>query len=622
MNDHKTLLRISTAGSVDDGKSTLIGRLLFDTGNVASDTIKANTDKNAKLELANLTDGLRSEREQKITIDVAYRYFSSSTRKFILADCPGHEQYTRNMATGASTADLAIILIDGVNGITEQTKRHSFVLSLLGVRHFLVVINKMDLLDYSEEKYGQICRDYKKFSKKLDVPHVEFIPISALEGDNVVHPSKNMKWFQGSTVMNFLDQVYVDGDNNSVDSRFLVQYVSRPRNGVRVYNGQMLSGRLRDGDEVVVTPSLQSAKIAKLKHYTTPISSACYPQVVSLELDKNIDISRGTILAPKKNMLSSTNQIDCTLVWMDETPLDQNKTYLLKHKSGTIQARVEELDYRFDINNISRVTADTLKLNEIGRLRFSLAQELFFDDYRKNRETGSFILIDAHSNHTVAAGMIQSKNTLSAPPSEAKLQTIRNIRRETGKVSKSDKSKRLAQNPMTVWLTGLSGSGKSTLATGLEALLFEQGFLASRLDGDNLRFGLNKDLGFQQRDRDENIRRVAETAKLFNDSGLITICSFISPSAGQREQAKKIIGAENFIEVYVKSSLATCEQRDPKGLYKKARSGEIQNFTGITAPYDIPTNPKIIIDTEQNDLETSLAVLAEHVLNAIRLTNF
>ncbi|QRY62967.1 adenylyl-sulfate kinase [Gordonia sp. PDNC005] len=588
------LLRIATAGSVDDGKSTLIGRLLYDSKSIFTDQLEAvertsaqRGDETADLSL--LTDGLRAEREQGITIDVAYRYFSTPARKFIIADSPGHVQYTRNMVTGASTADLAIILVDARKGVLEQTRRHAFLSSLLGIPHLTVCVNKMDLVDYSQGRYEEIVDEFTAFAAKLNVTDVMFIPISALRGDNVVDKSEVMDWYTGRPLLGHLETVHIASDRNLIDARFPVQYVIRPQRGDgfdhRAFAGTVAGGALAVGDKVVALPGGFGTEVAKIwgpggSEMTEAVAGAA----VSIELADEIDIVRGDMLVRPGNRPHVGRDLDAMVCWFSEsTVLAEGNTYLMLCGTRETRVSVTSLTYRLDVNTLHRdADADLIELNEIARVELHCQHPMMFDEYRRNRATGSFILIDESTNATVAAGMI------GAPVSHDT-----NVVWQATKVSREHRSYRGA----TIWLTGLSGSGKSTLATELERRFVAEGRPAYLLDGDNLRHGLNADLGFGDDDRRENIRRTAEVASLFADSGAVALVSLISPFAAERQRAREIHAARDipFYEVFVDTPLDDCEARDPKGLYARARAGEITQFTGIDSPYERPVTPELVI---------------------------
>ena len=626
-NAAKDLLRFSAVGSVDDGKSTLIGRLLHDTKSIYEDQLSSLRSDSSRIgtgpeiDFALLTDGLRAEREQGITIDVAYRYFSSPRRNFIIADTPGHEQYTRNMATGASTAHLAIILIDAKHGILTQTRRHSFIASLLGIPRLLVAVNKMDLVGYAQPVFDRIVAEFTDFATRLGITDLKFIPISALHGDNVVAWSPKMPWYHGESVLDHLETVYIGSDRNLVDFRFPIQYVIRPHQHFRGYAGQIVSGVVKVGDEVLVLPSMRTTRVRSILSYGGAHDYAFAPMSVTMTLEDEIDLSRGDLLVHPMNLPSVQSSFEAMVVWMAETPMKVGQPYLVKHTTRTTRATVQQLHYQVDVNTLSRGSAQTLGLNEIGRVAFQSTQKLFLDPYKKNRLTGSFIVVDPLSNGTVAAGMvidrlpedrIQSTAIgLSAPRSE-------HIRAEVSRVSAGEREQLLGQRAVTLWLTGLSGSGKSSIARELEQRLYAEGRHVYVLDGDNLRFGLNRDLSFSRSDRSENIRRAAEVARLFNDAGTIVIVPIISPFRDDRDRARTIIGPERFVEVYLSTPLAVCETRDVKGLYRKARAGEIAEFTGISSPYEPPEHPALAIDTSGLGLAECVELLQAAIASKLR----
>jgi bifunctional enzyme CysN/CysC len=615
--ERSSLLRFSTAGSVDDGKSTLIGRLLHDSKNVYDDHIAA-LEKKAKtkgvdvIDLSLLTDGLRAEQEQGITIDVAYRYFSTPKRRFILADTPGHEQYTRNMATGASTADLTIILIDARKGVLTQTKRHSFIASLLGVPRLLVAVNKMDLVGYQQSVFDAITQEYTEFASKLGIREIKFIPVSALAGDYVVKPSDAMPWYTGGTIMEYLESVYVAGDRNHVDFRFPVQYVIRPDQNYRGYAGQIRSGHVHVGDEIIVLPSLKRSTVRSIDYmHSDPaqreLPSAASPQSVVISLADEIDISRGDMLVRAHNVPQVKREFEAMMVWMSETPMDCSRSYILMHTSRQTKAFLQAVSYRMNVNTLHREEGKPLGLNEIGRVSIATKTPLFVDSYERNRATGNFIVVDEDTFQTVAGGMIidrqpQELDHYTTTSGSSKMRSDF-IHREDGEITRESREEAFGYRAVTVWCTGLSGSGKSTVAKALEARLFAQGRPVYRLDGDNVRFGLNQNLGFSKDDRRENIRRVAEVAKLFNDAGVSVVCSLISPMAIDRERARQIVGPDSFIEVYLSTPLEECEKRDPHGLYRKARAGEISEFTGVSAPYEAPEQPEVELNTSDLSVE-------------------
>lgn len=609
-----TLLRIATAGSVDDGKSTLIGRLLYDSKAVMEDQWAA-VEKTSKerghdyTDLALVTDGLRAEREQGITIDVAYRYFATPRRKFIIADTPGHIQYTRNMVTGASTAQLVIVLVDARQGLLEQSRRHAFLASLLGIQHIVLAVNKMDLIDWDRSKFEAIKDEFHSFAARLDVQDVATIPLSALHGDNVVTKSDRAPWYEGPSLLSHLEEVYIAGDRNLVDVRFPVQYVIRPQthehHDHRSYAGTVASGVMRPGDEVVVLPVGKTSKITAIEGPNGVIDEAFPPMAVSISLADDIDISRGDMIARTNNQPRVTQEFDATVCWMaDAASLEPGRDYVIKHTTRTTRARVTALDYRLDVNTLHRdKTATALKLNELGRISLRTQVPLLLDEYTRNASTGSFILIDPNTNGTVAAGMVlRDVKAQKASPNTVRHQSL---------VTAADRASR----GRTVWLTGLSGAGKSSVAMLVEQKLLEKGVPAYVLDGDNLRHGLNADLGFSMADRAENLRRLAHVAMLLADSGQTVLVPAISPLAEHREMARKVhadAGFE-FFEVFCDTPLAECEARDPKGLYAKARAGELTHFTGIDSPYQRPKNPdlRLVPDRPLEELAQSVVDLLE-----------
>ena len=593
------LLRLATAGSVDDGKSTLIGRLLFDSKAIFADQLEAveRTSRDRGDEYTNLallTDGLRAEREQGITIDVAYRYFATPKRKFIIADTPGHIQYTRNMVTGASTADLALILIDARQGVLEQSRRHAFIASLLGIPHLVVCVNKMDLVGWSEDRFEEIREDFRAFAMKLEVHDVSFIPMSALLGDNVVDASQNMGWYDGRPLLHHLENVHIASDRNLIDARFPVQYVIRPQSGTdadlhdyRGYAGTVAGGVFKPGDEVAVLPSGFTSTISEIRAPGgAPVAEAFPPQAVTILLTDDIDVSRGDLICRPNNRPSVGQDIDALVCWFSErSTLTPGSRFLLRHTTRQVMAQVELLEYRLDVNTLHRDEgADRLDLNEIGRVRLRTQAPLMFDPYRRNRYTGSLILIDPTTNNTVAAGMITGGE-------QARVSS--NVTWHTNAVDRATR----AATGATLWFTGLSGSGKSTVAVEVERLLVESGRAAYLLDGDNLRHGLNADLGFGAADRAENVRRVGEVAKLFADAGLVSVVSLVSPYRADRNRVRSAHEAAGlrFVEIFVDTPLDICEARDPKGLYARARAGQITGFTGIDDPYEAPDTPDLVL---------------------------
>ena len=611
---NKDLLRFVTAGSVDDGKSTLIGRLLYESKGIYEDQLSSVVEASARvgstggdLDLALVTDGLRAEREQGITIDVAYRYFSTPRRKFIIADTPGHEQYTRNMATGASTAGLVIILIDAKNGVLTQSKRHAFIAALLGIPHVVVAINKMDLVDYSREVYESICSEFTEFAAKLEVHDLTFIPVSALKGDNVVDRSDAMGWYKGSSLLNHLESVHIASDRNLIDLRFPVQYVLRPDRTFRGYLGTVASGTIKPGDDVMIMPSGMPSRIKTVFGPEGDIDEAFPPLAVGVTLEGEIDVSRGDTIVHVNNIPRVDRELDSMIVWMSEEPMQPGKQYLIKHSTRMTPGQISNLRFRVDVNTLHRSRADELGLNEIGRCVVSLTRPIVYDPYTRNRETGSFIVIDRLANSTVGAGMILDRdpNKLAVSP-EKQVRTHKSghVHRHAGEVSEELRTERMGHKPATIWLTGLPGSGKSTIAYELERKLFAAGCNCSVLDGENARLGFSKDLGFSADDRNENLRRAAEVARVLNDAGMICICAFVSPYQASRDQTREILGPQRYMEVYLSAPVDACRQRDAE-LYELADSGEISEFSGVTAPYETPRTADLTIPTHEIDLEES-----------------
>jgi bifunctional enzyme CysN/CysC len=603
-NEHADLLRLTTAGGVDDGKSTLIGRLLHDSKAIFEDQMVSVTADSKRLnrevvDLALLTDGLKAEREEGITIDVAYRYFSTPRRRFIIADTPGHEQYTRNMVTGASTADLSLILVDAQRGLTTQSKRHGFIAALLRTPHVLVLVNKMDLVDWSQDRFNEIREEYEAFAQKLEMTNLSFLPICALTGDNVVHRSEHMDWFGGSPLMSQLETVYVAGNRNLIDLRLPVQFVNRPSSTFRGYCGTLNSGVIRRGDEIMVMPSGRTTQVERIVTQDGDLDFAFASQSVTLTLADEVNVSRGDMIVHPGNQPQVERQAEAMLVWMDETPLKVGATYLFRHTSKETKGTVSQLRFRVDPNDLHRAPAEKLGLNEIGRVQIDLHVPLMMDPYERNRSTGAFVMIDPLTHHTVAAGMIRRPGRPALVDPGEPDPASRNIFHHRGAVSAAERSKVLGgQQSATLWFTGLSGSGKSTLAFAVEKELLRLGCASYVLDGDNVRHGLNRDLGFAPAERTENIRRIAEVAHLMNDAGLIVIAAFIAPYRVDRHRAREVVG-DAFFEVFVDAPIEVCEERDPKGLYAKARRGEISDFTGISAPYEQPENPDVHLKTDQ-----------------------
>jgi bifunctional enzyme CysN/CysC len=607
--ENKDLLRFITCGSVDDGKSTLIGRLLYESKMLFEDqltTLEADSKKlgtqGGNLDFALLVDGLAAEREQGITIDVAYRAFATSKRKFIVADTPGHEQYTRNMATGASTAELAIILIDAQRGVLTQTRRHTFICTLLGIRHIVVCVNKMDLVDYAKSTFDQIEDDYRAFAKDLGLSNITVIPASALRGDNVIERSQAMSWYRGATLMAHLETVPVGDDQSAKPFRMPVQWVSRPNQNFRGFAGTIASGTVRPGDAVKTMPSGRHSVVSRIVTADSDLGEASPGQAVTITFKDEIDVSRGDVLCAANAPLEISDQFEVQLLWMGDEPMLPGRPYLIKSGSKTLPGTLDKLKHKVNVNSLERQAAKTLCLNEIGVCNLELDEPLAFAPYTENKTLGSFIVIDRFTNSTVGMGLITFA-----------LHRAANIHWQATDVSKASRSRMLKQKPRVLWFTGFSGAGKSTIANMVERQLHAKGHLTYLLDGDNVRHGLNRDLGFTDADRVENIRRVAEVAKLMADAGLIVLVSFISPFRSERLMAREGMADGEFIEVFIDTSLAEAEKRDVKGLYAKARRGEIKHFTGISSPYEAPDNPEIRIDTTTIPPETAAGLIVEYL---------
>ena len=606
-HERKELLRFITCGSVDDGKSTLIGRLFYESKMIYEDqlaAIKKDTSRygttGEDVDLALFTDGLEDERQQGITIDVAYRYFSTDRRKFIIADTPGHEQYTRNMATGASTADLAIILIDARHGVLPQTKRHSFIVSLLGIRHIVVAVNKMDIVGYDEAVFEQIKTDYGSFASRLELPDVHFMPISALKGDNVVAHSPNMPWYTGSPLMPLLETVYIGSDRNMEDFRFPVQLVLRPNLDFRGFAGTVASGIIRTGDEVMSLPSRKRSRVKSIVTFDGELGEAFAPQSVTLTLEDEIDSSRGDMLVRPGNVPKVDHRFDAMVVWMTEEPLVPGKQYLFKQTTKVVPGAVNTLRYRVDVNTLHRQPAPTLALNEIGRCQVTLTSPIAFDAYRRNRATGGFIMIDRITNNTIAAGMILDRESDAASGDHWDDQpATEHLHDQPSGVTAAEREARFGQKPATVLLTGLTGAGKSTLAKALERRLFDMGRGVAVLDGQNMRLGISRDLGFSAGERSENLRRSVEIARLFNDAGLICIAAFVAPDEAVRRKAAERVGAERFLVVHLAAPVEVCRRRDTDGHYPRADAGELANFPGVSAAYEPPVKPDLVLPTHE-----------------------
>ena len=602
------LLRFITCGSVDDGKSTLIGRMLYESQMIFDDQVASLKNDSKKygtqgenIDFALLVDGLSAEREQGITIDVAYRFFSSSKRKFIVADTPGHEQYTRNMATGASTAELAILLVDARNGILTQTKRHSFIVSLLGIKNIILAINKMDLVNYDKNIYEKISSEYKLFSKKLNFKNIQSIPISALKGDNIHKKSKYMKWYNDKTLFDYLETTKTK--IQSSDSFVLpVQSVNRPNLNFRGYSGTIAEGKIRKGDELISLPSNQKVKVKDIFVGERSLKTASFKQSITLTIDKEIDTSRGDILCSKNSTVDMADQFNMNVIWMSEDKGFTGRTYLAKIHNISTSIKIMNIKKIYDVNTLEFAAGNELKLNDVAEISISFNKTVPFSTFKENKILGSLIIIDPINNQTMGMGMINFS-----------LRRSQNIQLQNLTINKNLREKINGHKGQVLWMTGLSGSGKSTIANELEKILYSQGKKTYILDGDNIRHGLNKDLGFTDKDRVENIRRVAEVAKLMCDAGLIVITAFISPFRLEREMARSLFEKNDFKEIYISTPLKVAEKRDPKGLYKKARQGKIPNFTGIDSIYEKPTNPDLEIDTSK----VSLSKAVKKILNII-----
>ncbi len=604
-NEKKDLLKFVTAGSVDDGKSTLIGRLLYESAAIYEDQLDSIKDYSRRrgaaaedIDLSLVTDGLRSEREQGITIDVAYRYFSTPRRKFIIADTPGHEQYTRNTATGASTSELMLLLVDATQGVRTQSRRHSFIASLLGIRHLVIAVNKMDLVDYSRDVFDEIHEELSAFMVKLDISDTNFIPVSALKGDNVITRSSNMDWYNGSTLLNYLETVEVASDRNLIDLRLPIQYVCRPDRTFRGYMGSVASGVIRSGDELMVLPSGVSSRVKEIYTQDGVVDEAFPPLPVTVTLEDDIDLGRGDMITHVHNITDVDNTLEAMIVWMSEEPMDVTGNYYFKHLHNLVGGDIVSLRYRINVNTLHREDADALALNQIGRAVIILNRPIPYDPYTRNKATGSFIIIDRITNNTVGAGLIldRAPGELVGTPDRLEERPPDEIKTVSSAVSPETRTERYGQQAATIWLTGLTGSGKTTLARALEKRLFDDGYLCAVFDGENLRMGLNRDLGFAANDRSENVRRAAEVARIFNESGMISICALLSPSAEDRARARKIVGA-NFFEVFLSAPDEVRRDRN-QVLYEKADKGKIRRFPGVTAPYDPPDHSELVLETD------------------------
>ena len=605
----RDLLRFITCGSVDDGKSTLIGRLLYESNMLPDDQLAALAKDSRRfgtqgtgLDFALLLDGLAAEREQGITIDVAYRYFSTERRKFIVADTPGHAQYTRNMATGASTADAAVVLADARKGLLAQTFRHSYIVSLLSVRHVALAVNKMDLVGFAEPRFREIEAQYREFARRIGITDVACIPVSALKGSNILAPSRATPWYRGRSLMTWLETVELDEQRlQKRPFRLPVQWVNRPSMDFRGFSGCIASGTVRPGDRVRVQPSGRESRVARIAAQGGDLPKAVAGQSITLTLAEELDVSRGDLISSADSPAEVADQFEAAVLWMHEAPMLRGRTYLMKIGTRTVSATISPLKHRIDFATLEHQAAEKLELNEIGVCELELDQAVAFDPYAENRDTGGFILIDSLTNHTVGAGMLRFA-----------LRRAHNIHSQHIDVTKSARALMKRQKPCVLWLTGLSGAGKSTIANLLEKKLHASGYHTYILDGDNVRHGLTKDLGFSAADRVENIRRIAEVAKLMVDAGLIVLAAFISPFRAERRMARRLLQNNEFFEVFVDAPLAVAEERDSKGLYKKARRGEIKNFTGIDSPYEAPEAPEIRIDTSTLTPEDAVGqILAE-----------
>lgn len=613
--ENKDLLRFITCGSVDDGKSTLIGRLLYEAKMIFEDQLSALEADSKKmgtqggnLDFALLVDGLAAEREQGITIDVAYRAFTTDKRKFIVADTPGHEQYTRNMATGASTADLAIILIDARKGVLTQTRRHTFIATLLGIRHLVVAINKMDLMDYRQDVFDKIDADYRAFAKTLNVPDVTVIPVSALAGDNIIERSRNMAWYHGPTLMAHLETVPVGDDLDVMAFRMPVQWVNRPDQNFRGFSGTIVSGTVRPGDAIRVLPSARTSTVDRIVTFDGDLKAGVAGQSLTITLKDEVDVSRGDVLCIANDPLEVSDQFETEILWMGDEPMLPGRPYLIKTGTSQLPGSFEELKYKVNVNTMERVAAKSLALNEIGVCNLELDRSIAFAPYAENRHLGSFIIIDRFTNNTIGMGLIRFA-----------LRRAANIHWQALDVNKASRAAKAGQKPTVLWFTGLSGAGKSTIANLVEKRLHAEGHMTYLLDGDNIRHGLNRDLGFTDADRVENIRRVAEVAKLMTDAGLIVLVSFISPFRSERLMARELLLEGEFVEIFVDTPIAEAEKRDVKGLYAKARRGELKNFTGISSPYEKPENPEIRVDTSAISAEKAADEIVSYLVKKERL---
>jgi bifunctional enzyme CysN/CysC len=611
-HERKDLLRFLTCGSVDDGKSTLIGRLLHDSKMIYEDQLASlEADSTTmgttgdEIDLALLTDGLKAEREQGITIDVAYRYFSTSRRKFIIADTPGHEQYTRNMATGASTCQLAVILIDARYGVLAQTKRHSFIASLLGIERVVVAVNKMDLADWSQGRFDEIKSDYLAFAKSLALRDIYFLPMSALLGDNVVEQSTHMLWFEGPPLMEYLEHVDVHPYDGQPQFRFPVQLVSRPDSDFRGFAGTIASGVVRTGDPIVALPSGVPSTVQRIVTFDGDVDVAGTGHAVTITLADEIDVSRGTLLTGGEGRPTRAHDVDAMVVWMSDDETGPGDHYLVQTVNGVCNASIRAIRHRVDIDTLEEIPASTLALNDIARCAIAADQELLFDPYAVNRQTGSFILVNRLTNATVAAGMIiEASSAWDRTP-------VASLNRQVSAITGEERAQRFDQRPVTILFTGLTSAGKSTIATSLERRLFDAGKSTVRLDGENVRMGISRDLGFSAQERSENLRRVSELARLVNDQGLIALAALVAPKESVRDRARELVGDDRYIEVFVDTPIEVCRERDEHGLYEAADRGEIPQFPGVSATYDRPTDTDLRIDTVEQSVEQCVDVIIE-----------
>lgn len=608
----KQLLKFVTCGSVDDGKSTLIGRMLYDAKLLFTDQVQTLEldsqvgNRDGKIDYSLLLDGLMAEREQGITIDVAYRFFTTEKRSFIVADSPGHEEYTRNMAVGASFADLAIILVDASKGVLNQTKRHTRICTLMGIKHFIIAVNKMDLVDYDQAIYNKIFTDIKAVVSIFEgIETIQVIPVSATEGDNIKHKSSHMTWYDDTTLFDYLEDVELNSHTKETGFIMPVQRVSRPNHTFRGFQGEVELGTLNVGDEITVLPSNEKAIIKSLHNTNIKVESIKTGDAVTIQLDREIDVSRGSVIVKEYEPYQS-DMFTADILWMDDQKLVEGKNYLIKLGTQLVPCSVMKIKYKIDINQGTQIPATKLYKNELAVVDIVTSQKIIYDKYTHSQTMGGFILIDRVDNMTSAVGVVRHE-----------LRRSENVVWHKTDISRDIRANQKRQKPLTIWFTGLSGSGKSTLANELEKKLVSLGKHTMLLDGDNVRHGLNRNLGFKENDRIENIRRISEVSKLMNDAGLIVITSFISPYDSGRVEAKEVIGAKEYIEIYVSTPLEVCEQRDVKGLYKKAREGEIPNFTGISSPYEVPTNPTIKIDTSNMSIEKAVKVIYDKLKEII-----